>query len=99
MQSSQHFQSQKKSRTRENIIAALKNSIIASDRLKYFKKKPEKSYLRTPKKLLYCEKHLNFSNPSSPNLYSSPDPKKASAYSFSNLSRFENNIFEKFKSK
>lgn len=95
--SAQKLHSSKKVRTRENIVSALKKSILASHRLEYFSKK-EHIYLKTPPKLAYIDKVLNFSNPVSPSLTHSPNERSSPACSFSNLSRFDHSIFEKFKS-
>lgn len=95
--SSQKFHSAKKVRTRENIVSSLKESIIASHKFEYFSKK-DHIYLKTPPKLAYIDKLLNFSNSGSPSITHSSNEKHSPAFSFSNLSRFDQNILEKFKS-
>ncbi|OMJ89431.1 hypothetical protein SteCoe_8430 [Stentor coeruleus] len=83
-------------RTREDIIKALKMSVLATQRLENYEKKSH-PYLKSPPikrylKDLSPQPCANFSN-------SIISEKITQGFSFSTLTRFENSIFEKFKNR
>ncbi|OMJ72097.1 hypothetical protein SteCoe_29550 [Stentor coeruleus] len=85
-------------RTREDIIKALKKSVLATQRLEYCQKKSH-PYLKSPPIKRYL-KDLSVSPQPCANFSNSIiSEKMTQGFSFSTISRFENNIFEKFKNR
>ena len=95
MQSSQNFPSTS-GRTRKEIVSSLKKSVLASLRLEYFSKKSY-NFPKTPPHIKSVH-ILNTTSPSfqSPNIINKESTSQA--FCFSRITRFENTIYEKFKS-
>lgn len=88
--------SAKRCKNRNEVIISLRNSLLASQKLEYFNKKSSDFHRYPPStknvKLRYIG-HASSSTPSGKYTESN-----SPSFSFSNLSRFDNTIFEKFKS-
>lgn len=83
-------------KNRNEVIISLKNSLLASQKLEYFSKKSSEFLREPPQSKNIRIKYLAQLGSSTPSVKytdtSSP------SFSFSSLSRFENSIFEKFRS-